>query len=152
VIVFAPAAAGPLMQVSANGGEPKPATTLDGSRGETAHRFPQFLPDGKRFLYVALPGKDNRLDTRIGTLDAAPGPVVATALGAAVYAAPGFLVMNREGTVVGERFSPKSGRVSGNAVPIRDLVDVTGEYSGSPVVATSPTGVLAQRQLFAIDQ
>jgi eukaryotic-like serine/threonine-protein kinase len=152
LIVFAPAAAGPLMQVPATGGEPRPATTLDAARGETAHRFPEFLPDGKRFLYVALPGKEGRMDTRIGTLDAVLGPVVATAQGAAVFAQPGFLVFNHEGTIVAQRFDPKSGRVSGNSQPIRDLVDVTGQYSGSPVVAVSATGLLAQRQLLAIDQ
>ena len=53
--MFAPTAAGPLMQVSANGGQPEPATTLDASHGETAHRFPAFLPDGKRFLFKAPP-------------------------------------------------------------------------------------------------
>jgi Tol biopolymer transport system component len=152
VIVFAPTAAGPLLQVSANGGDTRPATTLDATRGETAHRFPAFLPDGKRFLYVALPGKESRLDTRIGTLDAVPGPVVATAQGAAVFASPGFLVFNREGAIVAQSFDPKSGKVSGNSQPIRDLVDVAGQYSGSPVVAASATGVLAQRQLLAIDQ
>ena len=151
VIVFAPTAGGPLLQVSANGGETRPATSLDASRGETAHRFPAFIPDGKRFLYVALPGKETRLDTRIGTLDAVPGPVVATAQGAAVFAQPGYLVFNREGAIVAQPFDPKSGKVSGNSQPIRDLVDVAGQYSGSPVVAVSATGMLAQRQLLAID-
>src|SRR5678815_3930674 len=72
VIVYAPAASGALMQVPANGGTPTPATTLDSTTGETAHRFPQFLPDGKHFLYVALPGKDNTTATRVGALDAKP--------------------------------------------------------------------------------
>ena len=28
-------------------------TTVETSRGETRHLLPQFLPDGRRFLYVA---------------------------------------------------------------------------------------------------
>ena len=45
--------AGPIFRVSAAGGEPKPVTTLDESRGETQHRWPSFLPDGRHFLYLA---------------------------------------------------------------------------------------------------
>ncbi|HET9233065.1 MAG TPA: hypothetical protein VFP10_02865, partial [Candidatus Eisenbacteria bacterium] len=152
IIVFAPAASGPLMQVLASGGEPKPATTLDASQGESAHRFPTFLPDGEHFLYVALPGKDNRLNTRVGTLDAKPGPVLVTGMGAAVFAEPGFLMFNRDGVIVGQRFDPRSMRTSGNPLPIRDLVDVTGSYSGSPAVSASTGGVLVQRELASIDE
>jgi len=48
-IVFAPSNAGPLMQVRAGGGTPQVVTALDETRGETAHRFPLFLPDGDHF-------------------------------------------------------------------------------------------------------
>jgi hypothetical protein len=52
VIVFG-RADGPLMQVSASSGEPVSVTQLDESRGEFAHGWPVFLPDGRRFLYLA---------------------------------------------------------------------------------------------------
>ena len=48
-IVFSPNAFGPLYQVSASGGTPTPLTTL--SAGETSHRWPKFLPDGRTLLY-----------------------------------------------------------------------------------------------------
>ena len=51
VIVFAPVAGGGLERVSAGGGKPELLTRLDTGRGETEHRWPRFLPDGKRFLY-----------------------------------------------------------------------------------------------------
>ena len=54
IIVFAPAAAGPLLRVSAAGGVPVQLTQLDTSRDETAHRHPFFLPDGDHFLYTAV--------------------------------------------------------------------------------------------------
>src|SRR5262245_15626151 len=47
---------GPLLRVSASGGELAPATELDVSRKETRHAFPSFLPDGRHFLYVAETG------------------------------------------------------------------------------------------------
>jgi eukaryotic-like serine/threonine-protein kinase len=152
VIVFAPTATGPLLQVAVSGGETKPATTLDASLGESAHRFPTFLPDGDHFLYVALPGRESRLDTRVGTLNAKPGPIVATGAGGAVFAKPGFLVFNREGTIVAQPFDDASRKPSGNPQPIRDLYDVSGSYSGSPAVSASATGVLVQRDLPSIDE
>jgi Tol biopolymer transport system component len=151
VIVFAPTASGPLMQVPASGGEPRPATTPDAKRGETTHRFPCFLPDGRHFLYVALPGKDGILDTRVGTLDARPGPVVARSPNMAMYAAPGYLVFNRQGSIVAQHFDPRSLRVSGAAKPIRELMDVSGSYSGCAIVSVSNNGMLLQREPQRVD-
>jgi serine/threonine protein kinase len=152
VIVFGPAASGPLMQVPASGGTPKPATTLDASKGETAHRFPSFLPDGRRFLYVALPGRANEADTRVGSLDdIAPGPTVLTANSTAIYTEPGYLVFNRQGTVLAQPFDAGGPRLTGTPQPIRDLVDATASYSGSPVVMASRGGVLVQRELRSTD-
>jgi len=43
---------GPLFRVSASGGEPVGATQLDKQTFD--HRFPQFLPDGRHFLFYAI--------------------------------------------------------------------------------------------------
>ena len=51
VIVFGGRTGG-LLRVSANGGEPTPVTTLEGTAGEVAHRWPQFLPDADHFLFM----------------------------------------------------------------------------------------------------
>ena len=40
-----------LFSVSAQGGTPKPLTTVEA--GESGHFFPHFLPDGRQFLYTA---------------------------------------------------------------------------------------------------
>ena len=53
MILFSPAPTAPLMRVSASGGTPVPITKLDAAL-HTSHRWPSFLPDGKRFLYIAL--------------------------------------------------------------------------------------------------
>lgn len=43
---------GPLLQISDNGGVPLPVSDL--GDGHLNHRFPQFLPDGRQFLFVAV--------------------------------------------------------------------------------------------------
>jgi len=45
--------AGSLSRVDASGGKPVRVTALDEARHEISHRFPQFLPDQKHFLFVA---------------------------------------------------------------------------------------------------
>jgi hypothetical protein len=52
VILF-PSPTKGLFRVSAEGGTPAAVTTLNQSAGETSHRFPWFLPDGRHFLYSA---------------------------------------------------------------------------------------------------
>jgi Tol biopolymer transport system component len=51
-IVFAPSNRTPLHRVSAGGGVSTPITSLDPERGENSHRWPHFLPDGRRFLFT----------------------------------------------------------------------------------------------------
>src|SRR5262249_33650709 len=51
VIIFTAGTTEGLSRVSAAGGDPSVLTTLDRSRGEYSHRWPQFLPDGRSFLY-----------------------------------------------------------------------------------------------------
>jgi len=53
VILVASTGTRGVQRVAASGGALTPVTTLDQSRGETAHLWPQFLPDGQRFLYLA---------------------------------------------------------------------------------------------------
>lgn len=50
-IVYAPTVDGPMFRVSEHGGPPQQATRLD-PQSSGAHRWPWFLPDGRRFLYV----------------------------------------------------------------------------------------------------
>src|SRR5262245_17162989 len=53
IIVFAASAMEGLFKVPATGGTPTPVTSL--RKGEAFHQHPQFLPDGRRFLYFAAP-------------------------------------------------------------------------------------------------
>jgi DNA-binding winged helix-turn-helix (wHTH) protein/Tol biopolymer transport system component len=52
VILFSGDTRGPIYKISAEGGTPSPVTNLDESR-YTTHRWPEFLPDGKHFVYLA---------------------------------------------------------------------------------------------------
>ncbi len=56
-------------RVPVAGGEPVAVSTLDPAAGETAHSAPQFLPDGKHFLYKATNVDWRKGAIYIGSLD-----------------------------------------------------------------------------------
>jgi dipeptidyl aminopeptidase/acylaminoacyl peptidase len=91
VILFAPNNQGPIARVSASGGSPASVTAVDVAKHEFGHRYPQFLPDGKHFLYVAV-STGNKFTTFAASLAGGPPVAVCEGGSAARYAAPGFLL------------------------------------------------------------
>jgi eukaryotic-like serine/threonine-protein kinase len=141
VILFTPTVGSGLFEVRANasGAPPQPATQLDKSRKESSHRWPQFLPDGKHFLFFiesAIPGNSG---TYLGSLDGGQARQVLLGHRAALYVEPGYLLFMREAVLMAQRFSPKTLQVSGDAVPIVDHVEAgsapffAGNFSASGV-------------------
>jgi hypothetical protein len=55
IIIFAPLFGGPIFQVSAAGGKPKPVTSVSVTSNNVSDRWPTFLPDGKHFLFLNSP-------------------------------------------------------------------------------------------------
>lgn len=86
MIVFGPKPGAILYQVSANGGAPKPVTSLDASRAESSHALPRFLPDGRRFLYLATSARPGASAIRVGSLDGNTSKVLLGADAGAAYA------------------------------------------------------------------
>ncbi|MGH9897183.1 MAG: serine/threonine protein kinase, partial [bacterium] len=68
-ILFTPSRQGGLAGISASGGASSPVTTADRSRGETSHRWPYFLPDGRHFLYFADTNEPTSMAVYVGSLD-----------------------------------------------------------------------------------
>jgi serine/threonine protein kinase/Tol biopolymer transport system component len=135
-IVFAPAPEGPLYAVPAAGGEPTQVTALDATRKQTSHRFPSFLPDGEHFLYVALPGGADGLETFLGSLKSRTAKKVLTADSAAVYAEPGYLLFAREGKILAQPFDASRLELSGEAVTLGDAPPRTN-LDAEPVASAS---------------
>src|SRR4030095_1997535 len=60
---------GPRRLWAAAGGTPVPLTTLDATRGENSHRWPEFLPDGRRLLYFARSADPQQAGMFLTSLD-----------------------------------------------------------------------------------
>jgi len=134
-----------LSRFSAGGGPPTPATTLDPARGETAHNWPQFLPDGRHFLYVALSDQPEHDKTIcIGSVEsAAERHVLFQADSHAVYSQAGYLLFLRGSTLFAQPFDAKRLRLGGEPVPIAEGVDRGPGARGAFTI--SGDGVLAYR-------
>ena len=110
VIVFAPTIASRLYRISAGGGRPEVATPLEPDAVRT--RWPWFLPDGHRFLYIA--GND----LVVGSLDGKLRKVILSDVSNAVFAPPDRIVFSRGTVLMSQRFDPDALSLSGEAVPL----------------------------------
>ena len=67
-ILFARSTTG-ILRVSSSGGMVTQVIELDASRQEGSHRFPQFLPDGRHFLFQVLSSLADQTGVYAGSLD-----------------------------------------------------------------------------------
>ncbi|MDO8677088.1 MAG: protein kinase [Acidobacteriota bacterium] len=146
VIVFSPAPAGEggLVRVAGGGGTPVPVTTLDPAHGETNHLWPQFLPDGRHYLYV-VGGRDNS-GLYVGSMDSKDRTLLLDVerLGQEYskveYAAPGYLLFVRDRALLAQPFNAKRLALEGDIVQVAD--GVLKEGPGSSSFSVSTNGVL----------
>jgi len=66
IVAGATNAGSPIMRVSASGGQATPITAL--ALGETAHTWPQLLPDGKHFLYERVSADPAKAGVYVGSI------------------------------------------------------------------------------------
>jgi Tol biopolymer transport system component len=125
VIVFSPGPNAPLHRVTAAGGTPSPLGQVQAGFG--GYRFPEFLPDGQHFLYLAQADKVEEYGIYMGGLDGttvrllpnfsnaifAPGP---TGVG------KGHLLFRQSGTLMALPFDADQLKPIGDAVPVADRI------------------------------
>jgi dipeptidyl aminopeptidase/acylaminoacyl peptidase len=112
VIVFCPRPVGVLSQVAAAGGRTTPVTSLDASRAEVTHGFPQFLPDGRQFIYLAMSTRAGESSIRVGSLDSTIAKVLLEADTDAAYAPvlpghPSSLLFVSHGALMAQPFDAR---------------------------------------------
>jgi Tol biopolymer transport system component len=119
-------------------------TVLDESRQETAHYWPHFLPDGKHFLYLALSSNQENNAIFVGSLDSPERKRLLNAASNIVYVPPGYLLFNREGTLMVQPFDAERLELTGEEVPIAEDVQFNA-VNMRAAFAASANGLLAYR-------
>jgi eukaryotic-like serine/threonine-protein kinase len=151
VILYAAAARG-IFRVSADGGAPTAVTNPDVSRAES-HTFPQFLPDGQHFLYLARSQGTPRVF--VGSLDGRVSRHVLDSNARVSYAEPGFLfVVGDDGALLARRFDASRLEITGEAMPvvrrvaISSVLDASFAVGGATLVYAEATAGTSQLTWF----
>src|SRR5262245_18083562 len=137
IILFSPNLGKDFYRMPASGGEPVIVSLAIGSRKTGLVRWPVFLPDGRHFLFFALP------DTvGVGSLDSPDGKELLQADSHAGYASD-YVLFQRQGTLLAQPFDTGRLELTGEATSV-------AEQLGTPVSAfgrfsVSETGVLVYR-------
>ena len=144
VILFVPNSREVVHRVSASGGETSPVTKLDAGASEVSHRWPVFLPDGRRFLYLAQNGlgAGEKNGIYVASLDGGERKLLVNANTNVAYTPPGHLLFHRERTLLARPFDPESLRFTGEAFPVAEDVQYFATWAQA-VFAASDHGLLA---------
>lgn len=142
VILFATGGGVPILRVPASGGVTTPVTKL--AQGEGAHQFPQFLPDGKRFLFFAGGAKPGIYVQTLAAqgLDSGQHSFLMATTGRAMFAAPDYLLFMNGASLLAQRVDWDALKPLGEPVLVADEVRFTGFRNSFSV---SSTGALVYR-------
>jgi eukaryotic-like serine/threonine-protein kinase len=143
VILFDGRGNDPLWQVPAQGGVAKVAVAVDAAKGITGAGWPEFLPDGRHFLYVLDGQSAENRTLMVKTLGADDGRELLKTNSRVLYAEPGYLIYVREQTLVAQPFDPRALKLSGEPIPLGEGLGVNN--LGLASFSISRTGVLAFR-------
>jgi eukaryotic-like serine/threonine-protein kinase len=125
-----------IYRIPASGGPPTRVTVPDAARGETRHLLPQFLPDGRRFLYLAGSDKPGGSLLWAGSLDSAERTQVMPMQSnfAFVPATPGdakgYLVFLRDRVLVAQPFD------SARLVPLAEPYALAPSVAANTAIGT----------------
>ncbi len=110
--------------------------------------WPQMLPDGRRFLHLAVDEKTHTFQARVASLGSDQVIALVQARSKTLFAPPiepgrpAHLLFLREGTLVAQPFDEERQRVVGEAVPLVDQI-LNISTTGSATFWVSESGVLA---------
>jgi Tol biopolymer transport system component len=125
-----------LFRVSEVGGPPSRVTTTEGLP-PGAYRYPTFLPDGRRFLFMTVPANE----IRQGSLDATGSTKVMDAESQVLFIPPGDLLFARQGMLLVQPFDV--GTATPRGAPTLVAEHVIDNGIGLAGFSASNAGVLA---------
>lgn len=145
-IVFTPSPATGLVLVRDGGGNVRQLTTLDSTRNERTHRWPQFLPDGKTVMYTVgtMDSPDFYEDSEVEAVDIETGGRKTLMKGgcSVQYIPTGFLIYWRSSSLFAVPFDLGKLEITGTSFPL--VENVNGDpTTGMAGYTVSQNGTLA---------
>jgi eukaryotic-like serine/threonine-protein kinase len=145
IILFASISPGALSRVAALGGAPVAATKLDTARGDVLHRWPQFLPDGKRFLVFVSTTRPETTGIYLGSLGSLELKLLQPSREAGQFLPPDRLLYALGDSLVDRRVDLDRVQPSSEPETLVRQVDVAEVGAFLRLFSTSQNGVVAFR-------
>ncbi|HSA92676.1 MAG TPA: protein kinase [Terriglobales bacterium] len=157
-IVYGPRYGSGLYRVSTGGGDATPLTQLDASKRETVHGWPQFLPDGKHFVFLnrSAPGEVNHICA--GSVDSKQWKALVDGDTVVGYVEPGYLLFIRSGALMAQGFDAGSLAVKGQPFVVVDKVGFDANLGRAQASISNDTLIyqtglaLRDRELVLLDR
>ena len=143
VILFDGTGTDPINRVPAAGGTPVVAVKADPEHKEIQVGWPEFLPDGRQYIYMVINQKAELNSYRIGSLDSKETKPFAPAQSMLVYAPQGYLLFLKDRTLMAQPFDAKAIKTTGEPVPLAEQIGT--DAVGLARFSVSRDGVLAYR-------
>jgi dipeptidyl aminopeptidase/acylaminoacyl peptidase len=128
-------------KVPQDGGTPLPVTTFDSGLNQDAHYWPEFLPDGSRFLYFARSRFAGKSGIAIGSIEADvthqtgtpflygnSRPVYARSTASGIADPGGYVLFVRDGSLMAQPFDERRLTTAGEAHAIAERVALVGNF------------------------
>lgn len=130
-----------IYRVPAAGGAPEPVVKRTDMPPGVIDYWPEFLPDGRHFLWLSLDAATRKSYLRVGSLDSSESQPLFQTDSRVEYVQPGYVMFVREGTLYAQPFDVAALQTTGEAQPIAQDV---GHQSttGAAFFSASDTGVL----------
>ncbi|MGE0453178.1 MAG: protein kinase [Vicinamibacteria bacterium] len=142
VILFDGTDTDPIHRVDAAGGVAKVAVSVVPDKGVSSVGWPEFLPDGRHYLYMIGAQSDDRT-LMVGELDSTESKPLFKTMSRVVYAPPGYLLYVREQTLVAQPFDAAKQKLAGEPVPLGEGLGI--DNVGGASFSVSSSGALAFR-------
>jgi len=103
-----------LYRVDPAGGRVTAVETVNRSTGELEQKLPQFLPDGRRFLFFLRSANDGETGSYVGSLDSPQRiRILAQTTSPAIYSPAGYLLYVQDDILMAQRFDASRLTVTG---------------------------------------
>ena len=127
-----------LYRVDPAGGRVTPVVTVNRSAGELVQKLPQFLPDGRHFLFFVRSASEDQTGTYVGSLDSSQRTRIPVRTASPViYSSPGYLLYVQDDILMAQRFDASRFEVTGKPMLVARNVSAPGDADGKMISASA---------------